>query len=110
MLDAGDVEMLGEGTDDFRKDAATAAIFLKNGQPYEAGDRLVQRLKEQGDVSIIIIAHNYGQVLDVCDRVNLIQGGQITFDRRSEETSAQELTEIVVAEYRKALEERQRAS
>jgi ABC-type sugar transport system ATPase subunit len=71
---------------------------------------LVQRLKEQGDVSIIIIAHNYGQVLDVCDRVNLIQGGQITFDRRSEETSAQELTEIVVAEYRKALEERQRAS
>ena len=69
---------------------------------------LVQRLKNEGNVSIIIIAHNYGQVLQVCDRVNMIQGGQITLDKRSSETSAQELTEVVVAEYRKALEERQR--
>ncbi|MCL2585494.1 MAG: ATP-binding cassette domain-containing protein [Streptosporangiales bacterium] len=68
---------------------------------------LVQKLKEQGDVSIIIIAHNYGQVLDVCDRVNMIQGGQITFDKRSADTSATELTDLVVAEYRRALEERQ---
>ncbi|MGH3169239.1 MAG: ATP-binding cassette domain-containing protein [Trebonia sp.] len=70
---------------------------------------LVQKLKERGDVSVIIIAHNYGQVLEVCDRVNMIQGGKITLDKRSDETSAQELTELVVAEYRKALEERQRA-
>jgi simple sugar transport system ATP-binding protein len=71
---------------------------------------LVNNLKERGDVSVIIIAHNYGQVLEVCDRVNLIQGGQITLDKRSDETSAQELTELVVAEYRKALEERQRSA
>ncbi|HEY1705683.1 MAG TPA: ATP-binding cassette domain-containing protein [Trebonia sp.] len=71
---------------------------------------LITQLKAQGDVSIIIIAHNYGQVLQVCDRVNLIQGGQITLDKRSDETSAQELTELVIAEYRRALEERQRAS
>jgi simple sugar transport system ATP-binding protein len=71
---------------------------------------LVTKLKRQGNVSIIIIAHNYGQVLQVCDRVNLIQDGRITVDKRSDETSAEELTEIVVAEYRKALEERQRAS
>jgi ABC-type sugar transport system ATPase subunit len=69
---------------------------------------LVRSLKERGDVSVIIIAHNYGQVLDVCDRVNLIQGGRITLDKRSSETSAQELTEVVVAEYKKALEERHR--
>ena len=70
---------------------------------------LVTKLKQQGNVSIIIIAHNYGQVLQVCDRVNLIQDGKITFDKRSDETSAEELTEMVVAEYRKALAERQRA-
>ena len=64
---------------------------------------LITQLKAQGNVSIIIIAHNYGQVLEVCDRVNLIQGGQITLDKRSDETSADELTEMVVAEYRKAL-------
>ena len=70
---------------------------------------LVGRLKSEGNVSIIIIAHNYGQVLEVCDRVNLLQGGRITLDKRSSETSAQELTDLVVAEYRKALLERQRA-
>ena len=68
---------------------------------------LVRDLKEQG-MSIIIIAHNYGQVLEVCDRVNLIQHGEITVDKRSRDTSVTELTEMVVAEYRKALEERQR--
>jgi simple sugar transport system ATP-binding protein len=71
---------------------------------------LVRRLKDRGDMSIIIIAHNYGQVLDVCDRVNLLQGGQITYDKASAETSVEELTEIVVAEYRKALEERHRSA
>ncbi len=71
---------------------------------------LVGRLRSQGNVSIIIIAHNYGQVLEVCDRVNLLQGGRITLDKLSRETSAQELTDLVVAEYRKALEERHRAA
>jgi ABC-type sugar transport system ATPase subunit len=71
---------------------------------------LVTKLKEQGNVSVIIIAHNYGQILQVCDRVNMIQDGKITLDKRSDETSAEELTEVVVAEYRKALEERQRSA
>jgi simple sugar transport system ATP-binding protein len=71
---------------------------------------LIRELKETSQVSIIIIAHNYGQVLEVCDRVNLIQGGRITLDKFSSETSAQELTDLVVAEYRRALEERQRSA
>jgi len=71
---------------------------------------LVRGLKDRGEVSIIIIAHNYGQILDVCDRVNLLQGGKITFDKPSAETSVEELTEIVVAEYRRALEERHRSA
>jgi len=71
---------------------------------------LITQLKHEGSVSIIIIAHNYGQVLEVCDRVNLIQDGKISLDKRASETSAQELTDMVVAEYRKALEERHRAA
>ena len=70
---------------------------------------LVRELKQQG-LSIIIIAHNYGQVLEVCDRVNLLQGGKITFDKYARDTSVEALTEMVVAEYRKALEERHRAA
>jgi simple sugar transport system ATP-binding protein len=69
---------------------------------------LILQLKQRGDVSIIIIAHNYGQVLEVSDRVNMIQDGKITLDKLSSETSADELTEMVVAEYRKALQERRR--
>jgi simple sugar transport system ATP-binding protein len=71
---------------------------------------LVRDLKRQGEVSVIIIAHNYGQVLEVCDRVNLLQQGQITFDKKSAETSVVELTDMVVAEYRRALEERHRSA
>ncbi|HEY2578123.1 MAG TPA: ATP-binding cassette domain-containing protein [Streptosporangiaceae bacterium] len=71
---------------------------------------LVQDLKRTGDVSVIIIAHNYAQVLEVCDRVNLLQQGKISLDRNAGETSVQELTNLVVAEYRKALEERQRSA
>jgi simple sugar transport system ATP-binding protein len=63
---------------------------------------LVRDLKERGDVSIIIIAHNYGQILEVCDRINLLQHGSITFDKPTAETSVQELTDLVVAEYRAA--------
>jgi len=62
--------------------------------------RLLDRLKERGDLAIILIAHNYGQVVDVCDRVNLLQHGEITFDRRSADTSVAELLELVHAEYR----------
>ena len=63
---------------------------------------LVRDLKRRGEVSIIIIAHNYGQVLEVCDRINLLQHGTITFDKSTSETSVQELTDLVVAEYRAA--------
>jgi simple sugar transport system ATP-binding protein len=61
---------------------------------------LIGDLKARGDVSIIIIAHNYAQVLEVCDRVNLLQHGEITYDKPRSQTSTQELTELVVAEYR----------
>ena len=41
-LDRGDAEMLAEAADGFRKVPATAAILLNAGQPWRAGDRLVQ--------------------------------------------------------------------
>jgi len=63
---------------------------------------LVRNLKAKGDVSIIMIAHNYAQVLEVCDRVNLLQHGTITLDQPANETSVGELTDLIVAEYRAA--------
>ena len=69
---------------------------------------LVQRLRDSGEVSIILIVHNYIQVFQVCDRVNLIQDGVITFDKPTSETSVSELNEIVVEQYRRARLEAQR--
>lgn len=43
VLEQGDVDMLLEGTEDFRKDPASAAIFLNAGQPWNVGDTLRQR-------------------------------------------------------------------
>ncbi len=43
VLTEGDAGFLAEGADDFRKDAPASAIFLRNGQPYLAGERLVQK-------------------------------------------------------------------
>jgi simple sugar transport system ATP-binding protein len=63
---------------------------------------LIQRLKDEGNVSIIMILHNYVHVLAACDRVNLIQDGVIALDKPTAETSVEELTEIVVEEYRRA--------
>jgi simple sugar transport system ATP-binding protein len=88
-------------------DEPLAAMGVKEGALILS---LVRDLKERGEVSIIIIAHNYAQVLEVCDRVNLLQHGEITFDKASADTSVEELTEIVVAEYRAALEARQQGA
>jgi len=63
---------------------------------------LIQRLKDEGEVSIIMVLHNYVHVLASCDRVNLIQDGEIALDKPTAETSVEELTEIVVNEYRRA--------
>ena len=62
---------------------------------------LIRRLKEKGEVSIIIVAHNYAHIFDVCDRVNLLQNGEITFDRGTAETSVEELMNLVLHELRR---------
>jgi simple sugar transport system ATP-binding protein len=61
---------------------------------------LISLLRARGDLSIILIAHNYSQVLDVCDRVCLLQHGEITFNKRTADTSAEELLDLVANEYR----------
>lgn len=63
---------------------------------------LIRRLKERGDVSIIVVAHNYAHVFEVCDRVNLLQNGRITFDRATKDSSVQELLNLVLHEIREA--------
>jgi simple sugar transport system ATP-binding protein len=65
---------------------------------------LIRRLKEKGDVSVILVAHNYAHIFDVCDRVSLLQNGAITFDKPTRDTSVEELMNLVLHEIRTARE------
>lgn len=60
---------------------------------------LIRSLKDKG-VSVIMIGHNYVQVLEVCDRINLLQRGEITFDKPVTPTLLEEINGIVLHEYR----------
>jgi simple sugar transport system ATP-binding protein len=61
---------------------------------------LIGRLKARGDIAIVMIAHNYAQTLEICDRIVLMQHGEITFESTAAATSAAELLDIVRREYR----------
>jgi ABC-type sugar transport system ATPase subunit len=83
-------------------DEPLAAMGVKEGAQILD---LIARLKSEGNVSMIVILHNYVQVFEACDRVSLIQDGLITLDKPTSETSVDELTELVVSEYRRAREQ-----
>ena len=63
---------------------------------------LIERLRARGDIAIVMIAHNYAQTLEICDRVMLMQHGEVTYESRAADTSAVELLDIVRREYRAA--------
>jgi simple sugar transport system ATP-binding protein len=63
---------------------------------------LIERLKARGDIAIVMIAHNYAQTLEICDRIMLMQHGEVTFESEAAATSAEALLEIVRREYRAA--------
>src|SRR5580693_2922210 len=88
-------------------DEPLAAMGAKEGSMIL---ELIKDLKQQGQVSIVMIMHNYGQALEVCDRINLLQHGEITFDKLAKDTSVQELNDIVIEEYRRALADRQKSA
>jgi simple sugar transport system ATP-binding protein len=68
---------------------------------------LVKELAASGRVSIIVIDHNYAHLFELCDRLNVMQGGKITIDKNVHETSLEEMTELMVSSYRRTIEEAQ---
>ncbi len=61
---------------------------------------LVLELKRRGDISIILIAHNYAQVFEVCDRINFLSGGEIVYDTLTADTSVADLINLLTSGYR----------
>ena len=61
-------------------------------------------------MSIIVIDHNYAHLFELCDRINVMQGGRITTDQSVKETSLEQLTELMISSYRQELDEVPRAT
>ncbi len=66
---------------------------------------LIRNLARTRGVSMIVIDHNYTHIFELCDRVNVIEQGRVTLDKRTKETSLVELTEFMVSSYRQQIEE-----
>ena len=62
---------------------------------------LVHDLAATGEVSMIVIDHNYAHLFELCHRVNVLQDGKVTHDKIVGDTSIEELTELMVSEYRR---------
>jgi len=69
---------------------------------------LVKDLSKNRGVSIMVIDHNYTHLFELCDRVCVFQQGKITFDRSVADTSLEELTELMVSDYRRQVSEGQK--
>jgi ABC-type sugar transport system ATPase subunit len=52
---------------------------------------VIARIREQTPVSIVLVAHNYVDVMELCDRVNVIEDGSIALDTPTSKTSVAEL-------------------
>jgi len=56
---------------------------------------LIQNLRQQRQVSVILIVHNYNQIFEVCDRINFLHSGEIALDASTADTSEEELIRIL---------------
>jgi ABC-type sugar transport system ATPase subunit len=95
-----------------RATRANASILLLDEPLAAMGAResrliidLVRGLAKSRNVSMIIIDHNFAHLFELCDRVNVMQGGHITIDQLTKDTSLEELTELMVSSYRSQLQQ-----
>ena len=65
---------------------------------------LVKDLASSERVSIIVIDHNYAHLFELCDRINVMQGGRISIDQPVHETSLEELTALMISSFRSQVE------
>ena len=72
-------------------DEPTAALGVKESAEVHA---LIKRLKDQG-ISIIIISHNFEEVMDLADLIWVMRQGRAIASRKVEETSGRELVGLL---------------
>jgi len=71
---------------------------------------LVKDLSRNHGISMLIIDHNYTHLFELCDRLNVLQDGRIVLDQNTSDTSLDELTDLMVADFRRRVEAEQQSS
>ena len=72
-------------------DEPTAALGVQETARVES---IIRRLKEQG-VAVLLISHNFDQVLRLSDHVWVMRGGLAVAERRAAETDGDELVALI---------------
>jgi simple sugar transport system ATP-binding protein len=72
-------------------DEPTAALGVQETARVES---IIKKLQAQG-VAVLLISHNFDQVLRLADHVWVMRGGLAVAERRASETSGQELVALV---------------
>jgi simple sugar transport system ATP-binding protein len=62
---------------------------------------LIKSLSKKANISIIVIDHNYTHLFEICDRINVIQHGQVTVDKSLSEIKLEELIEFMLQSFRR---------
>jgi len=99
------VEMAGALSQDAQillMDEPTAALT-----PSEVEDlfAIIRRLREQG-TAIVFISHRLEEVFELCDRITVLRDGEYIGERRPEETSTDEIIQMMVGRPLSALYEK----
>ena len=72
-------------------DEPTAAISVRQVAEVLG---LIKRLKAQG-VAIVLISHRMPDVFGVCDRIAVVRRGEKVADKRTADTSPEEITGLI---------------
>jgi simple sugar transport system ATP-binding protein len=64
---------------------------------------LIKSLSRKANISIIVIDHNYTHLFEICDRINVIQHGQVTLDKSLHEIKLEELVQFMVQSFRRQI-------
>lgn len=82
-------------------DEPTAALGVKESGRVE---ELILRLREEG-LSLLVISHNFDQVLRLSDRIWVMRQGRVVGGRRTSETTGDELVAMVTGAAEKGSDE-----
>jgi len=62
---------------------------------------VIKSVFKKANISIIVKDHNYTHLFEMCDRINVIQHGQVTVDKGLSEIKLEELIEFMVQSFRR---------